>query len=159
MPLINDNANTRSIYPRTLDAFPAKTNGVGSNSVIDANTWNNIESALYRLQSHTQKTVLFFDSADRHRVCVSGTTTISTGASLATLLLTPTAAQLAFLNGGVQRSGAMIIADVVSLNNSDDCTANVTLGTSSVTVTIFRTDPTQTFTGGSYLVNVTILGY
>ena len=160
MPLINDNGNTRSIYPLALDSFPAKVNGVGSNSVIDANTWNNIESALYRVQSHTQKTILFFDSADRHRVCVSGTVNISPGASTATTVISSfSAAQLAFLNGGIQRTGAIILVDVVSLENDDDCTANFTPGLGVLTVDVFRTDPTQTFTGGLYLINVTILGF
>lgn len=161
MALINDPTTTRSVYPRALDVLPSYTNGGGINSVINAETWDNIESALYRLQSHSQTIPLFFDSADRHRVCVSGTVFVAASGSVAAQLVLAnfTAAQLAFLNGGTTRSGSLIVADVIALNTNDDCTTNVSLGTGLVSVTFRRTDPSQTLSIGNYLVMVTVFGY
>jgi hypothetical protein len=161
MSLINDSTNTRSLYPITLDSLSSFTNGVGSNSIINAETWNTIETILYRLQTHSQTIPLFFDSADRHRVCVSGTVFVSTSGNVASQIALSnfTAGQLAFLNGGVTRSGSLILADVFALDTTDDCTANVTLGNGVVSVTFRRTDPTQALSIGHYLVMVTVLGY
>lgn len=159
MPLVSN--STRSNFPFTIDPLPTYTNGVGSNSSVDADTWNGLEAALYRVENHVQKTILFFDSADRHRVCLSGTATVSVSGTTTKqlVLLNFTAGQLAFLNGGVQRSGALILADAYGLTVSDDCTTDIILGVGVITVNIHRTDPTQFLSVGTYLVNLTILGY
>lgn len=159
MPLVSDPTNTRSSFPLSLDNLTLYTNGVGVNSVINGETWNNIMSAIYNIEKHTQRTLLFFDAADRHRVCISGTVSISPGTFTQLVVMGNfTAGQLAFLNGGIQKSGSMILADVIHLTGIDDCTTDVLLTPTTVQVYIHRTDPSQTFSGGSYLVNVTVLG-
>ena len=161
MSLINDPTTTISTYPNALDTFPTYTNSLGAISATSATIWNKIETALYRLQTHSQAIPLFFDSADRHRVCVSGTVFIAATGSTSQLVVMSnfTAAQLAFLNGGLTRSGSLITASVMAQDTTDDCTTDVLLGSSSVSVLFKRTDPTQLLSVGHYLISVLVLGY
>jgi len=160
MPLINDPTNTRSNFPTSLDALPVFSNGTGVNSTIDAETWNTLESAILRLETHTQKTPLFIDAADRKRVCT--TKTFNLGSPLNQVLVTVdtlSAAQLAFLNNNLQSTGSMFFLDVVHLSGTDDCVANLQPLQNQVSAYIFRTDPSQNLSGGLYQIKLTILGY
>jgi hypothetical protein len=159
MALVDDAGNVRSIFPLTVDTFTARVNGGGNNSIIDAETWNRIETAILRAQRHDQSIPHFFDAADRQRVCLSGTTTITSGNTGYTHVLSMTTNQRNQISNQLLEPRVMVIADAFCLTTSTDLTTEVALiSPGSVSVTVKRVDPTQTLPAGTYLTRVTVLG-
>jgi hypothetical protein len=159
MPDIDDPSNTRSSFPTSLDSWTSYINGVGANSVIDAETWNKITSAILRAERHNQKIVHFFDSADRKRVALSGITTLGAPAAGFTHTFTLSAAQLSLLSNQLQHPLNMFNADAFRLDDSTDCSCEISLTTTQVKVLVRRQDITGNLPAGDYLVRLTIFGH
>lgn len=159
MPLISDSGNTRSTFPTTLDNFVNKVDGVSLNSVIDAEIWNKITTAILRCEEHTQKVVHFATDGSRRRLLLQ-TTTVVTGTPeffLTTFTLTPP--QMAFLGNNLTRPGNFFIADAYKYSGNEAYYTNIGFTEpNQVIVRVRRIPPSSDVQAGTYHIRLTILG-
>lgn len=162
-----------SSFPNRLDSFTRFRNGTGLDSVLNANIWNKMLSASYRLEVHNQFIVRAGgeESTPRGRkrlfkLATHETLGTSTGFSVTIQL---TAAEMKFMGNKPFRVGNLIMADVYALSGAAagnyfvaTCFPNGSINPSGLNISVTRIEPELRFTAsvpaGIFRICLTIIG-
>jgi len=148
-----------SNFPYAIDSFSTAVDGLTVTSTIEASRWNKIEAAIYRLETHLQKTVHFLNGADRKLVRLDTVVSVgsTTGSYYVDFQLTPE--QKLLLNSQPFAFSNMIFADVYSYGGTREFFADIhPIEPDRIRVRFKRLDPSQTIPADTYHVRVSFLG-
>lgn len=160
MANINDVGNTRSTFPTTVDTWSYYVNSEEEESVINAEIWNKIETAILRTQEYNQTAPRVVNSEPRKIVSKRSTVVVPAPVASQNVTITLSASETRFLKDPYI-TGSLVLVNARKIAGTEDYVRArwkpVPGSNPGFLITIQAFDPDNNISAGTYEVDLTVI--